>query len=447
MNTLADKMSKSAASGRLHLESDEGEEVLYDQVLDSLHFWIRTGGRSLMDPSGLTYASRIVKQRDSALRGTVDTGFKQLTNLYNRRRTEQVTINTSDNENTSAIFCLVLSPNEQYVASGSQDGLIRLWNANMGTCSAILQGHTDRLICIVFSNDGQHLASGSHDYNVQLWSVDRVTGLGGHIAALEGHTDSVSSLVFSPDGRRIASGSWDGTVRLWDVDTYQCVAVLDGAISGCVLSVSYSPDGRRVAGGSTDRTVRIWDANTGELTAMLEGHLDWVRSVIFSPSGQYIASVSDDWTVKLCDTQTAECVATLQGHPNGLITSLAFSPDGRQIIAYAGAGTRIWNVETHQPVVRATYEEPRSACTSFFPTFALDEFKRWLLASELPGDGHWHAVYQIPDDDLGSQVSSWGHKAVVGTEMGRIIFVDCTALFRDPNIMFSSLPQSHFVEL
>src|SRR5262249_46017449 len=65
----------------------------------------------------------------------------------------------------------------------------------------VLQGHTDTVGWVAFSLDGKYLASGSSDRTVKLW--DAATGK--EIRTFRGHTHVVNTVVFSPDGKQLAS--------------------------------------------------------------------------------------------------------------------------------------------------------------------------------------------------------------------------------------------------
>ncbi|KAG8792426.1 hypothetical protein FRC12_006141 [Ceratobasidium sp. 428] len=114
-----------------------------------------------------------------------------------------------------------------------------------------------------------------------------------------------------------------------------------------VHSVTVSPDGARVGAGC-DRGVRLWDLNSEEtVLGPLQEYSALVSSVAYSPDGRTIASGSRDNTVRVWDTTTgAAANKPLTGHTNR-IRSVAFSYDSRLIISGSDDRTiRLWDVRT-----------------------------------------------------------------------------------------------------
>ena len=80
-------------------------------------------------------------------------------------------------------------------------------------CLRTFEGHDSTVYSVAFSPDGKYIASGSWDNTIKLWNVET----GECLRTFKGHANVVLSVAFSPDGRYIASGSWDSTIKLWDL--------------------------------------------------------------------------------------------------------------------------------------------------------------------------------------------------------------------------------------
>lgn len=132
---------------------------------------------------------------------------------------------------------------------------------------ATLKGHAKAVSTVTFSADGKLLASGSDDGTIKIW--DPATGK--EVKTLAGHGKAIGALAFSPDGKLLASAS-DGpdAVKIWDVATGEEKVNLkdnEGAFGG---HVTFSPDGKVLAAGAP-LVVGVWDAATGKKLATIKG--------------------------------------------------------------------------------------------------------------------------------------------------------------------------------
>ncbi len=248
------------------------------------------------------------------------------------------------NRHSDAIIAMAYAPDSSTLATASNDGTARIWNAATGAPVAVLKGHSAGLTAVAYSPDGRQIATASKDHTARLWNAAN----GAAIATLQGHAAGLTMLTFSPDGKLLATASDDKTVRLWRSDTGAPVATLSGH-EDSVWWIVFSPDGKLIATGSKDKTARLWDAVTGAPRATLTGPAKTVDTVAFAPNGQIVYGLSQDGTLFAWEIASGKAVAQMQsGNDNGL--AFAQSPDGATLAVAGEAGTiRLWDGKTYAP--------------------------------------------------------------------------------------------------
>jgi WD40 repeat protein/serine/threonine protein kinase len=319
----------------------------------------------------------------------------------------------------AAVLSAAVSPDSRRIASGSQDGIVKVWDAPTGRELAGFVAHEGQVAGVAFSPDGQRLATGSWDGIVKLWDVEALTNdrSASPLLILKGHAGRVDYVAFCPDGRQLASSSAGigqnvGEIKIWDAPTGTAVRTL-ASPEGNVYCVAFSPDGQHLASAGADKTVRLWNVNTGHEQQILRGHTEVVWGVAFSPDGQRLASGggqafdSLEGELKIWDLQTCQEIFALRGH-TGTVLSVAFSPDGKRLASGSSDQTvKLWDVATGHEALTLHGHFANVRAVTFSP-----DGRRLISASHDWSVRIWDGAPILDEKDPGA-VSLAGHRDAV----------------------------------
>jgi WD40 repeat protein len=254
------------------------------------------------------------------------------------------------NGHRDVVTSVAFSPKHNKVASGSMDNSIKIWDVYTGTLQVTMTDHKLGVTSVSFSKDGSEIASGSDDGTIKIWDVQT----GKLLKTMIGHLDHVNSVDFSNDGKFLVSGSKDNTVRVWDVDYEKCKKVFLSH-NGPVNTVSFSNDGNRIASGSSDSTIKIWDAINYRLLWTFNAHADKIKALAFSPTDRFLLSGGADAAINLWDLDSTVCclnskwTASYKKHI-APVTAVAFSPFNNEFTSCSkDQSIIIWNLLTGKP--------------------------------------------------------------------------------------------------
>ena len=299
---------------------------------------------------------------------------------------------------------VTFSKDMQWIASGDQDGIVKVWDTQNGQCVAKIDwGSTrqlDDVLHVQFSSDGQYLAaSGFGPSVVYAWRTNSETPLasftiedprsdgyskkdadydrgfplafspsanlfafvsdpdtitisdintGEDIAKLTGHPAPVHSLLFSPCGQYLASASLGATVQIWDIQNESFV-MSPTTYEGNRVRLAYTADETLRVADVHRNKVMIWDASKGEKLDVFEtkGYTD--RASRFSNDGTQFAVCSTTGDVEVWKVGTAPMVASLSGFKSAAY-SVKFLQESRTLVSnhWGTTGKVFWDVASRK---------------------------------------------------------------------------------------------------
>ncbi|OIW15356.1 hypothetical protein TanjilG_26729 [Lupinus angustifolius] len=288
------------------------------------------------------------------------------------------------------IWTIKFSPNSKYLASGGEDGVVRVWRVvsldTSGACfstddsiiskvkhdiscsqrknssqslnvlpNKILQieesplqefyGHSGDVLDLAWSSS-DILLSSSTDKTVRLWQIGY-----NECHSVFHHKDYVTCIQFNPvDENYFISGSIDGKVRIWGVLEERVVDWAD--IRDAVSAISYQPDGKGFVVGTLTGTCRFFIASGKHFRLETQTHVNGkkrtsgnkITSIQFSQKHhQRIMITSEDSKVRILDG--IELVREYKGLPkSGSQMSGSFTSTEKHLISVGDdSGIYLWN--------------------------------------------------------------------------------------------------------
>jgi hypothetical protein len=210
-----------------------------------------------------------------------------------------------------AVPAVDISDDGAYVATGSLDGSIKVWDANSGrSVLKIDAAHARGVLGVAFApGASDRLLSCGDDKSARLWTLDLKAGKFAAGRAFEGHSASVNRAIFAADGKTILTASDDRTAKLWSVESGETLRTMTGQ-TGPIRAADLSSDGTLVV-TADESSVVVWDAKTGErvLGQAIQGHGGDLTDVRFAPD-RVVETPRDGGTIRLRRILTASMDGT-----------------------------------------------------------------------------------------------------------------------------------------
>ncbi|KAJ9065437.1 1,2-dihydroxy-3-keto-5-methylthiopentene dioxygenase [Entomophthora muscae] len=282
---------------------------------------------------------------------------------------------------------------ELMMASGSQDGTVKLWNlSSLATLTKkasrhefepcfVYRGHRGPVTCVTIDSEKLLTYSASFDNTIKAWKFPNEgrrmqDSIEPHLlqATFSGHKDIVWSISLQPESSLLASCCADGTVNLWTTDvsasqslkevyTFESVlATTDQAVGKkhqlVPVSVAFLPrDPKKLLVGYRNSHAHLVDIETGRAVVKFKSDQTYdgtpftqLNCLLAHPTLPVMVSGHEDRYIRLFDINTGECSHSMIAHV-GPISSLDINAAGNSLVSGAhDASIRWWDLSNNSCV-------------------------------------------------------------------------------------------------
>jgi len=205
----------------------------------TVQLWSVATGKEICQLKGHQEGVGMIFAEDGKTLASADRTTIRFWDVATRKEVRRIDLKGYLKQNT-----LAFAPNGKVLAvscTGTPQSLV-LWDVATGEKLQQLRGHSSGVNTVVFSPDSTLLASGGDDGTIRLW--DLVTGKESRLGDRLG---KITALAFAPDGRSLASVGEDRILRFWDMKTRKELRRVERSpYQGRIDAIAFSPDGRTV---------------------------------------------------------------------------------------------------------------------------------------------------------------------------------------------------------
>lgn len=245
--------------------------------------------------------------------------------LDKKDQTLQVVYSGSD-----IIDVLAVSPDESWLACGSNNASIRMIPLKGNAIGYEMAGHKGGIKSLIFSYDGKYLYSAALDGKVLKWDIAARTSMNVATGTME-----ITSLDISSKGKYLAGLSNDGNVMVWNPEqNSENFKIETGGKN--IKVVRFNPANNLLALGDANGNVEIWDIERHKKISEIKAHDSQINDIRFNAQMNQMATAGNDKKIKLFNIKNpadlSDPPVTLADNEEFVLV-MQFSPDGQMIIS------------------------------------------------------------------------------------------------------------------
>jgi WD40 repeat protein len=309
---------------------------------------------------------------------------------------------------SSTMTSIDFSPDGKRIIQGVYVAGIKIWDAETGAELRSISKAAFDVNGASYSPNGKWFlskASTESSEGLVLWDAES----GQELRTLS-TADGVSAAAISPDGKRISS--YEGSIRIQDSESGREAAVIRLGERTYTSDLTYSPDSRRLACGivtysdasyrNYQSRVAVYDAANGRELWSLEGRTGRIQSLAYSSDGKRIVAGSDNGTITIIDADSGRELLSITGYRES-ISLVRFSSGGARIYSASGDGTaRVWDSNSGREIARLmSFNDDAWICLTpdgyYTASQNADDHLNIVVNGEVRSMAEFRSTYNRPD--------------------------------------------------